>query len=60
MNSKLKEMMDLFDVWSNGGCLGYAIRALEALNYRPEEIQRIIDAMKAQFDRITGSIPDFV
>jgi hypothetical protein len=45
--------LDLFDIWSNGGCLGYAIRALEALEYRPEEIRRIIDSMKFQFERYT-------
>jgi hypothetical protein len=44
---------DLFDTWSNAGCLGYAIKALELLEYRPEDIQRIINAMKAQFDRTT-------
>jgi hypothetical protein len=34
--------LDLFDIWSNGGCLGYA-----------EENRRIIDSMKFQFERYT-------
>ncbi|MDD3029872.1 MAG: hypothetical protein PHS57_06305 [Alphaproteobacteria bacterium] len=47
------DMRDLFDMWSNGGCLGYAIRALEALDYKPEEIQTIVGMIKRQFDRYT-------
>lgn len=47
------DFMGLFDIWSNGGCLGYAILALEALGYKPEEIRVIVDAVKRQFDRRT-------
>jgi Holliday junction resolvasome RuvABC DNA-binding subunit len=50
--------LDLFDTWSNGGCLGYAIKALEASGYKPKEIQVIIDAMKAQFERYTVAEAD--
>ena len=36
--------------WSNNACLGYAIKALESLNYSGDEIQQIIRAIHSTFD----------
>ncbi len=42
----------LFEPWANGACLGYAIKAMENLNYKPENIQAIVSEMKWLFDII--------
>lgn len=41
------------DEWSNGSCLGYAISALETLNYTKEEIREIVNEIKFKFDIMT-------
>lgn len=41
--------------WDNYACLGYAIKGLERLEYSPEEIKKVIQAIYAEFD--TTSVP---
>ena len=36
--------------WKNGACLGYAIKAMENLNYSKEDIQAFVAEMKWLFD----------
>lgn len=43
---------DFLGGWSNDACLGYAIAAGEAAGLTPEQIGRLIDAMKAAFDEM--------
>lgn len=38
------------NVWSNGACLGYVIKALENLEYDTDEIRRVVRSMKNVFD----------
>ena len=39
--------------WSNAACLGYAIMALENLEYRDEQIWQMITEMKELFDWVS-------
>jgi len=40
---------------NNNACMGYAIRAIESLEFSADLIQEIINAMKDEFDRTTES-----
>ena len=44
---------DYLGGWSNDACLGYAIAAGEAAGLTPEQIGRLIDAMKVAVDEMT-------
>lgn len=49
--------MEIFDLlqenWSNNACLGYALKALKALNYSENEIKRILTTIESQFDLLS-------
>lgn len=38
------------EIWSNDACLGYVILALEELEYPPDQIQEVVNAVRAGFD----------
>lgn len=40
----------LLEQWKNGACLGYAIQAMEHLNYSPGKIQEVVSEMRYLFD----------
>lgn len=40
----------LYEPWKNGACLGYAIKAMEFLDYPPEDIQEVVMEMRYLFD----------
>ena len=40
---------------TNSDCMGYAIRALESLEFSVDLIQEVINAMKNEFDITTES-----
>ena len=46
--------MEIFDLLqeklSNDACLGYALKALKALGYSENEIEKILNEMEKQFD----------
>ena len=46
-------MKEIVSIWSNDAARGYAIAAAEAAGLTPEQIGRLIDAMKAAFDEMT-------
>lgn len=40
----------LYEPWKDGACLGYAIKAMENLNYKPEDIQKVVSEMMYLLD----------
>lgn len=50
MFSALELQAMLSDPWSNNACLGYTIKALEELNYTPEDVEKIVQGMKDGFE----------
>lgn len=36
--------------WSNSACRGYVILAMESLDFKPEDIQRVVDELHWVFD----------
>ena len=49
--------MEIFDLlqekWNNAACLGYTLKALKALNYSENEIEKILSEMGKQFDYLS-------
>lgn len=39
--------------WSNNSCFGYVIKALERSGYKHEEIERIVRAVRTEFEWMT-------
>ena len=38
------------EIWQNSACMGYAISALESLDYEPEKITEVVMELKELFD----------
>lgn len=48
MDKALQDL--LFEPWKNGACLGYAIKAMENLNYKPDDIRTVVSEMMYLLD----------
>lgn len=54
MDENAKAIQDmLHEYWKNGACIGYAIRAMENLDFEPNEIQLVVSEMREIFDFIS-------
>lgn len=51
MDEQLRTL--LFEPWANGACLGYVIKAMEILDYKPKDIEAIVSELKWLFDTRT-------
>ena len=51
MNESMKALdAMLFERWANNACRGYVIRAMENLEFAPEQIRAVTDELKWLFD----------
>lgn len=51
MDERLRTL--LCEPWINGACLGYVIKAMENLDYKPEDIQAVVSEIKWLLDTRT-------
>lgn len=51
MDENVKAIQDmLFEQWKNGACIGYAIKAMENLEFEQDEIQLVVSEFRELFD----------
>ena len=54
MNDIVKVIQDLlFERWTNGACLGYAIQAMENVGFPMEQIQLVTTEINELFDFVS-------
>ena len=44
---------DALEIWSNEACLGYVVEALQTESVERDDINRIVSAVKAEFERMS-------
>jgi hypothetical protein len=54
VDENAKTIQSLFsERWTNGACLGYAIKAMENADFPPDDIRLVALEMRELFDRVS-------